>query len=352
MSDALHAAREVLTPQLRSGDASSALVAAKCLGLMAGYDSRWREAPYLIDEVECTRTSGLWNPESGARSRTFTLAGKIDVRARDRATGARVLIDHKTTSQEIADPNATYWRQLAIEGQVTHYMLLEWESGSKVEYALWDVVRKPSISPKLIAKKERETILVERRYCGDTLTDGEVDEFAAGDRETPAMYAARLALDCTAERPQWYFQRRQVPRLDSELHEYAVELWGHAQEIILARRLERHPRNSGACMNYGKPCKFLGICSGHDTAESENWVAKPSVHAELPQLEGDGRNVLTNSRIRTFQTCRRKHQLEYELGIERVDEEERESLFFGSLFHQALEQYFLALKQQQQKGEA
>jgi CRISPR/Cas system-associated exonuclease Cas4 (RecB family) len=63
---------------------------------------------------------------------------------------------------------------------------------------------------------------------------------------------------------------------------------------------------------------------------------------ELPGIEGDGRNVLTNSRIRCFQTCRRKHFYEYELGVERQDEEEREALYFGNLWHAALEAWFLA----------
>ena len=344
----LSSALEVLEPELASSDSSRAIVAAKCVGLMCGYDCKWLDSPYLIDDVECLLTGDLWNPETGAKSRSFTLAGKLDVRARELRTGARVIIDHKTTSQEIADPNASYWRQLVIEGQVSHYILLEWEAGNKTDYGLWDVVRKPSISPKLLAKKDREVVLATRSYCGSDLTVSRLDEFASADRETPAMYASRLAQDCISERPEWYFQRRQMPRLDSEIREYAMELWGHSKDLLHARYMERHPRNSGACMNYGTPCKYLGICSGHDTAHSEHWVVKPQVHAELPMLEGNGKNVLTNSRVRTFQTCRRKHELQYEIGIERVDEEERESLFFGSLFHQALEQYFLALKKQQQ----
>jgi len=61
-----------------------------------------------------------------------------------------------------------------------------------------------------------------------------------------------------------------------------------------------------------------------------------------------GTDVLTNSRIRCFQTCRQKHYFQYELGIEKVDEEEREALFFGTVMHSALEQFFLALQRIQQ----
>jgi hypothetical protein len=95
-------------------------------------------------------------------------------------------------------------------------------------------------------------------------------------------------------------------------------------------------------MSYGTPCKFLGICSGHDTPESDRWTRKQQVHNEL-DLEVDGRSVLTNSRIRCFQTCRRKHFYEYELGLSRVDEEEREALFFGGLWHATLDAWWSAV---------
>lgn len=342
----LAAAREVLLPIMAASDESKALVAAKCIGLMAGYHARWADAPFRIDAVESVVASDLYNPETQRSSRTFSVAGKIDVHATEIATGRHVIFDHKTTSQDITDPNGPYWRQLIIEGQVSHYILLEFLNGNKIDYALWDVLRKPGISPKLLNKTDRLSIAACKTYFRSR--EFNFDAFAASERETPEMFALRLAHDCTTERPDWYFQRRQVPRLDSEIHEYAGELWDHSQDLIVARRTARWPRNSGACMSYNSPCKFLGICSGYDTADSENWTRKPWVHPELPVLNGDGKDILTNSRIRTFQTCRRKHQLQYELGIERIDEEEREALFFGSLFHSALEAYFLALKSHQE----
>jgi hypothetical protein len=310
------------------------LIVAKCRGLMAGYHARWKDAPYRFDMVEALVMSDLWNPETQRKSRSFRIAGKLD------ATGhmdRRVLMDHKSTSEDITDPNAPYWRQLMIEGQVSHYMMLEWLNGRKVDEAIWDVMRKPGISPKNVTKADANLTLSSGFYFGRQMSDSAKTQLRVTGRENFEMYEARLAHDCTAERPEWYFQRRSVPRLDADLHEYATELWGHSQDILHSRRENRWPRNSGACMMYGSPCKFLGICSGFDTPESENWRRKHNVHNELPMLNGDGRDVLTNSRIRCFQTCRRKHYFEYELGIERQDEEEREALFFGTLWHLALE---------------
>lgn len=345
----LGAALEIVYPVLHGGDTGPALIAAKCAGLLAGYDRRWRTAPYRVDDVECVVSSDLWNPDTGRKSRSFTVSGKIDVRVTDLHTGQRGFIDHKTCSQDITDPNGPYWRQLAIEGQVTHYMLLEWLNARKVDYAIWDVVRKPCIAPKGLGKKEVAEFLAFGRYFGSQFDAGEMERFRATERETPMMYAARLAFDCGTERPEWYFQRRIVPRLDAEVRQYAGELWDHGQDILGVRNTGRHPRNSGACFRYNSPCRFLAVCSGYDSIDSPGWTRRPWVHPELPPGETTGVEILTNSRIRTFQTCRQLHQYQYEMGVEKADEEEREALFFGDLYHRALEAYFLTIKQYQQK---
>src|ERR1700677_679323 len=118
------AGREVLLPLLTDKDEGKRLIASKCLGLLTGYDARWRNAPYKIDSVESILTSDLYNPETQRKSRTFTLAGKLDVRMTDIQTGEKVIPDHKTASQDITDPNGSYWRQLVVEGEETPYIFL------------------------------------------------------------------------------------------------------------------------------------------------------------------------------------------------------------------------------------
>jgi hypothetical protein len=343
MSDALNNALAAVNAATIRADESQQIIAAKCRGLLAGYDARWSNSdiqPLLVEEM---READLFNPETNRKSRAFRTAGKLDVIAQRR--GRRLIVDHKTCSQDIG-PDAPYWRQLAIEGQATLYILLEWMNGVQVDEALWDVTRKPTIAPKKLTKGERMGVSARRSYCGRTISQESLNALQCDERETLEMYEARLADDCTNERPEWYFQRRTLPRLDNELLEYAQELWEHGQELLHVRNTDRHVRNPGACMLYGTPCKFLGICSGHDSPESDRWQQKGQVHNELPLLNGDGRDVLTNSRIRCFQTCRRKHYYEYELGIERQDEEEKESLFFGSLYHAGLNAWWSSFIQE------
>jgi hypothetical protein len=338
MDEQLQAALEAIDRAVGGPTEQTALVRAKCRGLMAGYHAAWRDSGLVATSVETMLTAPLVNPATGVSSRSFTLAGKLD--ATVLLDGCRhYVVDHKTTSQPIDDPNAPYWRQLAVEGQATHYLLLAWLNGQKYDGAIWDVVRKPAISPKKLTKAERANVVSSRQYYGRQVALGDLERLQVEERESPEMYESRLAADCL-ERPDWYFQRRSVPRLDHELEEYAGELWDIAQDLVQVRRTGKHYRNSGACLLYGSPCQFLGICSGHDAPDSDRWKRRERVHEELPLLEGDGRDVLTNSRLRCFQTCRRKEHFQYTLGIERFDAEEREALYFGTIWHAGQEAWW------------
>lgn len=320
------------------------LVTSKCNALMQGYHLRWHDNADNCEVLEVERlcTSDLVNPDTQAKSRTFRVAGKLDLLLhRD---GKRVLVDHKTSSDDIVDPAGTYWRILVVEAQPSHYCLLKWLNGEKVDEIVWDVIRRPTISPKqLKSKAERASCVATRRYCDQPLSDASLAWLAENDRENVEMYEARLTADCTRERPEWYYQRRTIPRLDSELLEYAAELWTAGQMIIEARRLNRWQKHPGSCMSYGRPCEFLGICSNFDRADSDKWQKKPCVHTELEELNSDGRDTLTYSSVRTFQACPKRYYYRYELGITRTDEGDSEALNFGRDIHLHLAEYWQSL---------
>lgn len=324
------------------------LLQSKLRALMVGYHLRFRAEVdrYRITHVEEFTGAGLINISTGARSKTFAFGGVMDVELFDGDQPG--VMDHKTTSDSIENPDSPYWRQLVVESQIDHYMLLKHAHGERVMWAVWDVVKKPTISPRQITKAEMVALVETRTWCGIEMEDEAIEEAQLSGRETFALYEARLVNDCSEVRPEAYFQRRRIPRMDSQLAEYATELWDLGQEIIQARRNDRHPRNSGACMLYGSPCKFLGVCSGHDSIDSANWQWKAFVHAEIKGFDDGegGRSLLTNSRLRTFQTCRRKHFYQYELGVERVQDDERESLIFGQAWHHAMAAYFTQIKEQ------
>lgn len=321
-------------------DADQEIIKAKCRGLMVGYAHRWDDSGWLTHSVEEVYKLPIINPESGRPSKTFEQAGKFDGIVEH--SGRKYLLEHKTTSEDVSDPNASYWRRLTIDSQVSAYVLAKWQQGTKLDGTLYDVIRKPGIRPKEIPKADLQQILQTRTYFGYEVSLETQNRLITEvkPRECGELYAMRLASECI-ENPDKYFQRRVIPRLDSDITEYAQELWDVGQSIMDARRKEAHYRNSGACMDWGSPCRFLGICSGFDSADSDRWRVAENVHDELPIT--NGRDVLTNSRIKTFQTCRRKHYLHYELGIRRVDDEDKEALVLGSLLHKGLEAYWSQL---------
>lgn len=306
-------------------------------GLMHGYHARWADAPWVTLQVEHPFLQPIFNPATGKPSRTFQHAGRGDGLIHHPETPGRLVgLEHKTASEDLS-PDAPYWRRLVFDAQVSGYALARWQAGEKLTGTLYDVIRKPGIRPKALSKADRAGIASSGTYHGFRVSDPLRQAVAhTVDREDAELFELRLRRDCL-DRAEWYFARREIPRLDAEIAEHADELWQIADEIRLARANDAHYRNSGACMAYGTPCGFLGICSGYDTPESDNWRQVPQVHAELDDfLEGSGRDVLTHSRMSTFRTCRRKHFYRYELGIERQDKEESYALLFGRIFHLAL----------------
>jgi len=313
-------------------------------GLMRGYDARWNDAQRLIKLVACEKQldADLVNLDTMRASRTFRTNGIIDKLAHQ---DGLVIFDHKTTSMSIDDPNDVYWRQLAIEAQPSHYELLCGQNGLPIDRIVWDVIRKPAIRPKKLAKKEQAEVASLHRYCGRKVSDETAKLVVSDPVENGELFELRVAMECTND-PGKYFQRRSCSRTRDELVEYAQELWQIGQEILQAQNNNRWYRNSGACMNYGTPCEFLGLCSGYDTPDSDRWKTEPEEETE------DTRQSLSHSRIKTFHTCRRKFYYHYKLGLRRVDEDEREALFFGSLTHAALDAWWLAMHAANHEGES
>lgn len=193
-------------------------------GMLAGYWSKYpADAMTIIPEVE------FCEPLAG--SRTFDVAGKIDGLA-TLADGRIALVEHKTAGTDIG-PHSDYWIRLRGNPQIAQYVLaarvLNWD----VATVIYDVARKPAIRPK--------------------------------QNETPEQFGDRLAAD-TRERPDFYFQRREVPILEDELSEFQASrlslsrmiLGCRAQAKIADRPEHGWPRNIGemSC----RLCDYSGFC--------------------------------------------------------------------------------------------
>lgn len=191
--------------------------------LLAGHFWRYSSDELQFVAVEQSFQTPLINPGSGHPSRIFMLAGKIDaiVKLPD---GRLAVLEYKTAGEDIG-AESDYWLRLRCDPQISMYVLGARAIGFDVATVLYDVTRKPTIR----LRKE----------------------------ETPEQYGQRLLAD-VGERPDYYFARREVPRLEDELAEFRLELWQQAAQLRDAQRADRWFRNVGKMTcSY---CPFASLC--------------------------------------------------------------------------------------------
>jgi hypothetical protein len=237
-------------------------VTLRCL--YEGYKARWEAEDaerYERVGAEFGFEVPLMNPETGGVSKTWKLAGKIDAIAKDRTTGRHIIVEHKTTSQDIG-PGSDYWKKLPIDGQVSGYYVGAQSIGYEVDVCLYDVIRKPTIRPYKATPEEN------RKYKKDgTLYAGQ-HEFD----ESLGEWKERLMADI-AERPDYYFARVEVVRMESDLAEYLYDMWAVGREIADAERTGRFSRNPNACSVFGS-CEYFDVCTGCASLQDDTLFKK------------------------------------------------------------------------------
>jgi len=227
--------------------------------MLVGYDERWRGEHFEVLAVEVAFACPLVNPRTGAKSKSWALAGKID--AIVRAPNGRVLIvEHKTASGEVG-PGSEYRRRLTMDGQIAMYHLGARSLGFEVDGCLYDVLRKPAIRPYKAGARRKED-------------------------ETPDDFRERMraAID---EAPGDYYQRFEINRLESEMEDFQLDLWHEGQRIRADHVARRAPRNPGACLQYGRSCEFLTVCASEASLTDPTLFRRATTtHEELPELPG------------------------------------------------------------------
>lgn len=254
------------------GDASDPFEQVAAEELLTGYHAFWG-APdqYDVLAVERTFTAPLINPETGATSRTWVLAGKLDVLLRDRATGAVLICEHKTSTESFHNPASTYWVKLGMDSQVSQYFIGAESIGHTAEGCLYDVLRRPGQEP-LKATPEGS-----RKYTGKGVLYANQRELD----ETPEQYRMRVRADIEGN-PDKYFQRKVIARTDRDIREYLLDLWDKGRIMREAEIADRAPRSPDACHRFGT-CAFWSVCAyGLNPADHpEMFELVENVHPEL-----------------------------------------------------------------------
>ncbi len=273
----------------------------KVARLLSGYFWYWNQQRFEIIANEQEFRLPIRNPQTGGITPNFELGGKIDkiIRLPD---GRLAVMEHKTCSDPL-DAESDYWRRLRIDQQISLYMLAARERGYAVETVLYDVIRKPSISPSLVALLDdqgRKIVLDAdgNRVLKDHILKsgkpgvGHGEPVQSGNkekgwvlqqrREHAQEYGERLT-DDIVDRPEFYFARREIPRLDADLAEFKQELWDMQKNLRESQLHNRWYRSTGACV---KPyrCEYLDVChNGIDLSQGlpPGFVRLENVHPEL-----------------------------------------------------------------------
>lgn len=229
------------------------------VALVKGYHHRWQNQNIVkYIQVEIPFSIAIVNPATGRETPSFRSAGKIDGIG-ELPDGKLCIVEHKTTSDDLS-LDGDYWKRLMLDAQISRYFLAARALGFNVQAIIYDVIRKPNIRPKKLSNPDRALATSKGHYFGLPLTE------ICPERESPVMYGARLLAD-TIERPDFYFARNEIARLEQDLDEYRAEQWTIQRTIREAELNQRQwgaaawPRSTGACtMPYR--CQFLDICRG------------------------------------------------------------------------------------------
>jgi hypothetical protein len=300
---------------------------ARAEAMMEGYHARWSGEQFEVLGVELEFRAPLLNPETGAASRTFQRAGRVDVVVRD-ATGRKLLVEHKSSGEDIA-PGSSFWARLRMGGQAAGYIRGAEALGHDVDGVVYDVAKKPELRPlKATPLAERQYTKGKYRLCpeckkkrgaipaphqfpplvegGPPLMCQEETEHGTGARVVVTdpggrLYANQRETDETvdeyrdrvraaiAQDPEKHFQRGLVVRLEDNLAEADGELWQLGQTLREHHRLQLAPRNTDACQRYGSTCTYFAICAGEASADDDRQYRRLSwPHPELTNPKEEG----------------------------------------------------------------
>jgi len=260
--------------------------------LLRGYHWRWQDSRLEIVASEQEFHLPLRNQATGYPSRLWDLAGKIDgvVRLEDRRLAVQ---EHKFLGEPIGQ-ESDYWRRLQIDPQVTIYTYAARESGYDTSTVLFDVVRKPTIRPeavpicdgeglKIVLDADGERVLTKQgkpRQTGST-----ADSYVVQTRPmTPDEWAGKLLADIR-KRPDFYFSRHEIARLDSDIADCLEELWDVQETMRDAQLRNRWYKTVGrdSC----PWCPYFGLCTSRydpkDNGVPEGFVKLENVHPELEE---------------------------------------------------------------------
>ncbi len=263
---------------------------ATVLCLIEGYCQAWSNSQIEIIETEASFDLSIINPNGNAMT-SFRQAGKRD-RICKLPDSRNALMETKTCSEDIG-PGSEYRNVLAINQQISMYVNAAQAEGKQIDTTLYDCIRKPTIRPSAVALTDNDNKEIVLDENGERVLKKNGDPRKTGDSTkgyalqvrsmTAEEWMDKLKADIE-ERPEFYYQRFEVARLQDDLEAFNVELWMIAKDIGDCRRLGRWYRNTSNCRIFNSLCPYYVLCAGErDTSNGApvGFRQVETIHEEL-----------------------------------------------------------------------
>lgn len=252
------------------------------------------------------------------------------------------LWETKTSSESIAF-GSTFWKRTTLDPQLSLYIPALRAIGYDPRGAVYDALRKPQLSPSNIPTLDADGIKIVHDQNGQRVRtkdgkkwrqtgDAELRYVLQARPETPEEFGSRC-LDMIAEAPDKFYARGIVVRLQADEREAAVDVWQTASQMRESKRLNVFPRNPDSCVEWGRECDYLNVCSG--VAEIDNDLLFKTEAANIEIDGSDDLSLLSQSAMRSYRKCPRKYQIRYILR--RRPNVKAATLGTGSSIHKALQ---------------
>ncbi len=246
--------------------------------MMKGYAARYADEEFDVVMLEKTFEGRIVNPATGASSRSFILAGKVDgvVRIGDE----HYLLEHKTASQLGGDYLERLWTDFQI---VLYSRYVEQTLGIRLAGVLYNVL----VKARLVQSRGETEAEYEARRAA-LVAKSKTGRTSAKRRlpESDEAFQERLAIKY-AEPEMFHRERLYLSR--DRFEELQAQLWELTQAFLDARRRGVFYQNTAFCFHYRRPCAYLPLCrSGGSPNVIENLYQRLPPHEELqPDIDGD-----------------------------------------------------------------
>jgi hypothetical protein len=245
--------------------------------MMKAYAARYATEGFEVIGLEQNFEGPIVNPATGAASRSFTLAGKVDGIVR--VGREHYILEHKTAAQVDGD----YLEKLWTDFQITIYAhYIEQTLALPITGILYNVLVKAKLQQCKGETEEefqtRRAELLAKSKTGKTTAKRKQPE---SDEEFQARLAEKYADPAMFHREMLYLSRDRFEILRSEL-------WELTQAFLDARRRGVFYQNTAFCFNYQRPCAYFPLCrSGGNPNVIENFYQRVPPNEELRVLPSD-----------------------------------------------------------------